>query len=60
MRNDNKTKEMSDMEEKCSDCEAFKNYERKEGMFALGFFCPINQKFVLRDDYACKNILSDN
>lgn len=44
----------------CVDCEVFKNYEQKEGQFALGFFCPIKQGFVFRDDFACENILSDN
>jgi hypothetical protein len=44
----------------CSDCEAFKNYQEKEKMFALGFFCPIKQKFILRDDIACEWIVNDN
>lgn len=51
---------MNEAIDRCLDCEAFKNYEHKEGIFALGFFCPINQKFVFRDDYACKDILSDS
>lgn len=43
----------------CSDCEVFKNYEQKEKAFAFGFFCPIEQKFVSRNNSSCENILSD-
>jgi predicted hydrocarbon binding protein len=45
---------------RCSECEVFTNFEEKEGIFALGFFCPIKQKFVLRDDDTCKWMISDN
>lgn len=51
---------MNEAIDRCLDCEAFKNHEQKEGQFALGFFCPIKQEFVLRDDFACEDILSDN
>ena len=43
----------------CAYCKAFINYEKDEGKFALGFFCPIVDKLVLRDDFACENILGD-
>jgi hypothetical protein len=51
---------MGNKQDLCSDCEAFKNYEQKEGSFALGFYCPIKQGFALRDDFACEWIVSDN
>lgn len=44
----------------CCECEAFKNYEQKENTFALGFYCPIRQAFVFRDDFSCEWIISDN
>lgn len=44
--------------ESCSACEMFKNHQGNT--FALGFFCPIQNKFVFRDDFACDDILSDN
>jgi hypothetical protein len=44
----------------CCECEAFKNYEQKEKSFALGFYCPIKQTFVFRDNFSCEWIVSDD
>lgn len=44
----------------CYTCEVFKNHERDRGSFIFGFFCPIKQAFVLRDDFACAWIVDDN
>lgn len=41
----------------CHECEVFRNFTDKE--FAWGFFCPIKNKFVERDDDACEFILAD-
>lgn len=48
------------VEEKCNNCEVFKNYEAQEKSFAFGFFCPIRGSFTLRDEDACEWIVSDN
>ena len=50
---------MSNISERCSDCEVFKNHEKDKSLFALGFFCPLMDKFVSRDDLACDWRLSD-
>lgn len=50
---------MSESNERCFDCEVLKNYERDNTSFALGFFCPIKDSFVVRDDIACKWIVGD-
>lgn len=46
--------------ERCSDCEVFKNHEEKTNMFAFGFYCPIANAFTVRDNIACKWIVSDD
>lgn len=46
--------------ERCYDCEVFKNHEEKEKIFAFGFYCPIANAFTMRDNIACKWIVSDN
>ena len=45
---------------RCADCEVFKNHEEKIKMFAFGFYCPIANVFTVRDNIACKWIVSDN
>lgn len=42
----------------CEDCEVFKNQQGKE--FMLGFFCPLKDSYVLRNENACEWIVSDN
>ena len=43
--------------ESCCDCEVFKNRQGKE--FLLGFYCPMVNKYVYRDEMACQYVLSD-
>lgn len=43
--------------ESCCDCEVFKNRQGKE--FLLGFYCPMVNKYVYRDEIACQYVLSD-
>lgn len=50
---------MKDNEEQCSDCEVFKNHQGV-GCFSFGFFCPIKDAFVLRDECACEWMVDDN
>ena len=45
---------------RCADCEVLKNHEEKTKMFAFGFYCPIANVFTVRDNIACKWIVSDN
>lgn len=48
---------MNNVQDYCSDCEVFKNHQG--GEFFFGFYCPIKNSFVLRDDFACEWIVSD-
>lgn len=51
---------MKETKERCSNCEVFKNKEKYERNFMLGFFCPIKNQFVKRDEIACELIIADN
>lgn len=50
---------MTSNKDKCFDCEVFKNHEQREGVFALGFFCPLKNSFTLRNDDSCEWVVSD-
>ena len=51
---------MENKQDFCFDCEVFKNYEGKAKSFALGFYCPLKNSFVMRDNFACEWIVGDN
>lgn len=46
--------------ERCYECEVLKNHEQQNKSFLFGFFCPIANKYVVRDDISCEWIVSDN
>lgn len=52
-------KQCDDTCDRCLDCEVFKNFEEREKAFAFGFFCPIKNEYVEREDAACKWMVSD-
>lgn len=41
----------------CKDCEVFKNHQGQQ--FFFGFFCPIKDAFVSRDEVSCEWMVSD-
>ena len=49
---------MENKQEYCSDCDVFKNHQVQE--FSFGFFCPIKDNFVIKDECDCEWIVSDN
>lgn len=48
---------MNQQKDRCFECEVFKNQQEKD--FLLGFFCPLTNKYVTRNEYACEWIVSD-
>lgn len=48
---------MDNGNEYCCNCEVFKNRQREN--FLLGFYCPIIDRYVCRDEIACQYVLSD-